>query len=97
MVGHERKRGAVWNAGKVQGGGQLGQWEVPDSGKRCDVYTRWQNSYPVRYASELLTQGALGVPQDPLAPHRRPLGSSPDMESAIGNAFALVSGPLARL
>jgi hypothetical protein len=38
-----------------------------------------------------------GGPTGPLAPHRRPLGSSPDMESAIGNAFALVSGPLARL
>jgi hypothetical protein len=45
----------------------------------------------------LLTQGVLGVPQDPLAPRRGPLGSSPDRKSAIGNAPALVPGPLARL
>ena len=42
--------------------------------------------------------GVPGVPQqDPLAPRRGPLGSSPDRESAIGNAPALVPGPLARL
>jgi hypothetical protein len=45
----------------------------------------------------LLTQGVPVVPQDPLAPRRGPLGSSPDRESAIGNAPALVPGPLARL
>jgi hypothetical protein len=38
-----------------------------------------------------------GVPQDPLAPRRGPLGSSPDGGSAIGNAPALVPGPLAPL
>ena len=36
------------------------------------------------------------VLQDPLAPRRGPLGSSPDRESALGNAPALVPGPLAR-
>jgi hypothetical protein len=33
------------------------------------------------------------IPQDPLAPRRGPLGSSPDRQSAIGNAPALVPGP----
>jgi hypothetical protein len=45
----------------------------------------------------LLTQGVPGVPHDPFAPRRGPLGSSPDRESSIGNAPALVPGPLARL
>jgi hypothetical protein len=45
----------------------------------------------------LLTQGVPGVPQDPFAPHRRPLISYPDRESPIGNAPALVPGPVARL
>jgi hypothetical protein len=31
----------------------------------------------------LLIQGVLGVPQDPLAPHRGPLGSSPDRERVV--------------
>jgi hypothetical protein len=43
----------------------------------------------------LLTQGVPGVPQDPFAPRRGPLGSSPDRESAIGNTSALVAVPLA--
>ena len=38
-----------------------------------------------------------GVPQDPLAPRRGPLGSSPDRGGAVGNAPALVPGPLTRL
>jgi hypothetical protein len=45
----------------------------------------------------LLTQGVLGVPQDPFASRRGPLGSSADRERAIGNAPALVPGPLAPL
>ena len=37
------------------------------------------------------------VPPDPFAPRRMPLGSSPDIQSAIGNANAFVPrGPLAR-
>ena len=54
-----------------------------------------------RAAISLLTQGVPpGVPQDPLAPHRGPLGPSPDRESAVGNAAnapALAPGPLAAL
>jgi hypothetical protein len=42
----------------------------------------------------LLTQGVPGVPPDPFAPRRGPLGSSPDRESATGNAPARVPGPL---
>jgi hypothetical protein len=38
----------------------------------------------------LLTQGVLGVPPDPLAPHRGPLGPSADRERAVGNAPAPV-------
>jgi hypothetical protein len=49
------------------------------------------------FTSGLLTQGVPGVPQDPLAPRRGPLGPSPDRESSIGNAPVLVPGPLARL
>ena len=45
----------------------------------------------------LLTQGVLGVPQDPFAPRRGPLVSSPDRERGIGDAYTLVPGPLARL
>jgi hypothetical protein len=45
----------------------------------------------------LLIQGVPGVPQDPLAPRRGPLGSSPDRGGAVGNAPALVPGPLTRL
>jgi hypothetical protein len=45
----------------------------------------------------LPTQRVLGAPQDSLAPHRGPLGPSPDRESAIGNAPALVPGPVAGL
>ena len=52
---------------------------------------------PAGLEAGLLTQGALGVPQDPLAPRRGPLESSPDRERAIENAPALVPGPLARL
>jgi hypothetical protein len=37
-----------------------------------------------------------GAPGDPFAPRQRPLGSSPDRERVIGNAPALVPGPLAR-
>jgi hypothetical protein len=46
----------------------------------------------------LLTQGVLGVPRDPSAPRRGPLGPFPDRERAIhvGNAPALVPEPLAR-
>ena len=51
----------------------------------------------VWWRTGLLTQGVSGVPQDPLAPHRGPLGSSPDRDSAIGNATTLEPGPLARL
>jgi hypothetical protein len=46
------------------------------------------------------SSGVPGVPQDPLAPRRGPLGrfgSSPDRERAIGNAPALVPEPSARL
>jgi hypothetical protein len=42
----------------------------------------------------LITQGVPGVPQDPLAPRRGPLRPSPDRDSAIGSAPALVPGPL---
>jgi hypothetical protein len=49
------------------------------------------------FCAGLLTQGSLGVPQDPLAPRRGPLESSPDKQSTIGNAPALVPGSLARL
>jgi hypothetical protein len=45
-----------------------------------------------QYLPGLLTQGVPGVPQDPLAPRRGPIGPSPDRE----NAPALVPGPLAR-
>ena len=47
-----------------------------------------------------ISKGPAGVPQDPFAPCRGPLGSSPDRERAIGwigNAPVLVPGPLARL
>ena len=40
-------------------------------------------------------EGSRGVPPDPFAPRRGPLGPSADRESAIGNAPALVHGPLA--
>ena len=44
----------------------------------------------------LLTKGVLGVPQNPLTPHRGPPGPAPpDRKSAIGDAPALVPGPLA--
>ena len=49
------------------------------------------------YAAGLLTQGVPGVPQDSLAPRRGPLGPSPDRESPIENAPALLLGPSARL
>jgi hypothetical protein len=42
------------------------------------------------YCPGLLTQGVPGVPQDPFAPRRGPLGPFPDRERAIGNAPALV-------
>jgi hypothetical protein len=45
----------------------------------------------------LLTQRVLGAPQDPFAPRRGPLVSSPYRESVLGNTPALVPGPLARL
>ena len=35
-------------------------------------------------------KGFRGVPQDPFAPRRGPLGPSPDRDSAIGNDPALV-------
>jgi hypothetical protein len=44
----------------------------------------------------LLTQGVPGSPEDPCAPRRGPIGPSPDRESAIRNAPALVPVPLAR-
>ena len=63
--------------------------EFPIAG--CFEDTLWQNDIQVRpYHAALLTQGVLGVPQDPFAPRRGPLGSSPDRDSAIGNALALV-------
>ena len=37
----------------------------------------------ILYGSGLLTQGVPGVPQDPLAPRRGPLGSSADRDRAI--------------
>ena len=49
----------------------------------------------MQFEAGLLIQGVPGVPPDPLAPHRGPLGPSLDRGSAIGNAPALVSGPLA--
>jgi hypothetical protein len=49
------------------------------------------------FSPGLLIQGVLGVPQDPFAPHRGPLGSSPDRERVVENAPALVPGPSARL
>jgi hypothetical protein len=49
------------------------------------------------YGPGLLTQGVPGVPQDPLAPRRGPLGSSPYRERGIGNAHTLVPGAWARL
>jgi hypothetical protein len=56
-----------------------------------------QKSNSAKCTPGLLTQGVPGVPPDPLAPHRGPLGSSADRERAIGNAPALVAGPLAPL
>jgi hypothetical protein len=44
----------------------------------------------IAFYTGLLTQGVPGVPQDPFAPRRGPLGSSPDGESATGNAPTLV-------
>ena len=41
--------------------------------------------------------GIPGVPHDPFAPRRGPLGPSPDMERAIETVLALGRGPLARL
>jgi hypothetical protein len=53
------------------------------------------------YLLGLLTQGVLKGPAGPLCtPSRTPcqgLGSSPDRETAIGNAPVLVPGPVARL
>ena len=43
-----------------------------------------------RCSPGLLTQGVLGVPQDPFALRRGPLGPSPDRKSPIENAPALV-------
>ena len=44
------------------------------------------------------SRGPAGVPRDPFAPRRGPLGSSPDREGAIGNAPTdTVPGHLARL
>jgi hypothetical protein len=40
----------------------------------------------------LITQGVPRVPQDPLAPHRGPLGSPSDRESVIGNALVPAPG-----
>jgi hypothetical protein len=62
-------------------------WSLEQDGEERNIW----------WASGLLTQGVPRVPQDPLAPRRGPLGPSPDRESAIGNAPALVPGPLARL
>jgi hypothetical protein len=53
---------------------------------------------PITSMPGLLAQGVLGGPTGPLlAPRRGPLGSSPDRESPIGNAPALVPGLLAPL
>jgi hypothetical protein len=46
-------------------------------------------------AAGLLTQGVMEAPWHPLAPLRELLRPSTDSESAIGNAPALVPGPLA--
>jgi hypothetical protein len=67
----------------IQPFGVSGDWELA--------------SKPSWHFAGLLTQGVPGVPQDSLAPRRGPLGPSPDKEIAIGNAPALVPGPLAGL
>jgi hypothetical protein len=78
---------------------------IPEATMRPNPRSTWRRSSGPRArgrpwrcrTSGLLTQGVPGVPQDPSAPRRGPLGSSPDRESAIGNAPALVPGPVARL
>ena len=76
-------RHAVWHRRK--------QALQPDHAQGCG------NREALQQLSGLLTQGVPGVPRDPFAPRRGPLGSSPDRESAIGNAHGLVPGPLALL
>ena len=51
----------------------------------------------IRLGGHRLVPGVLGVPPDPFAPRQGPLGSSPDRDSAIGNARTLEPAPLARL
>ena len=60
-------------------------------------YTQDAVDADATYRAGLPIQGVLGIPQDPLAPRRGTLGSSPDRERAVENAPALVPGPLARL
>ena len=55
---------------------------------------READAVPIRAAN---SKRVPGVPQDPLAPPRGPFGSSPDRESATGNAPAPAPGPLAGL
>ena len=48
-------------------------------------------------AARRRAKGSRGFPQDPFAPRRGPFVPSPDRENSMGNAPALVPGPLARL
>ena len=48
-------------------------------------------------AGRAVNSGGPGVPQDPLAPRRGPLGCYPYRQSSVGNAPTLVSGLLAGL
>ena len=54
---------------------------------RCEpelVWDRRRRKRKRRRVASTTRPGVLGVPHDPLAPRRGPLGSSPDRESAIG-------------
>ena len=48
------------------------------------------------FVAGLLTEEVPGVPQDPLAPRRGPLVTSPARNIAVENAPAVAPGPLAR-